>query len=171
MSSSCATRPPRRSHHQRPTVAADDTADVRAGDPERKRTASRLGLAFTQGYLSMDEYETRLSQAFAAHKAGTLSQLTDDLPIDRIRRHDPRRVIARQAAARRGVRIHLFSYLAITLLAISIWAAIAFTTNTWYFWPIWPILGGGIGIVSHAIPVALVTGSNRNAGAACTDRS
>lgn len=167
MSSSCATRAPRRPHHQRPAVVAGDAPDVRAGDPERERTASRLGLAFTQGYLSMDEYESRLSQAFAAQNTGALTQLTDDLPITQISRRDPRRRTARRAAARRGVWIHLFSYLAMALLAISIWLAIAVTANVWYFWPIWPILGGGIGIVSHAIPVALVTRSNPTTSVAC----
>ena len=100
MSSSCATRAPRRPHHQRPALVAGDAPDVRAGDPERERTASRLGLAFTQGYLSMDEYEARLSQAFAAQNTGALTQLTDDLPITQISRRDPSRRTARRAAAR-----------------------------------------------------------------------
>ena len=160
MNSSCATRAPRRPHHQRPVVAAGDVANVRAGDPERERTASRLGLAFTQGYLSMEEYEARLNLAFAAQDIGALTQLTEDLPIEHIRRRDPNRRAARRAAARRGVWIHLFSYLAMAVLTISIWLAIGVTSNAWYFWPIWPILGGGIGIVSHAIPVAMVTRSN-----------
>jgi hypothetical protein len=133
---------------------------VRAGDFERERTATRLGQAFTQGYLSMDEYEARLSQAFAAKNAGALTHLTDDLPVKQISRPDPRRRVARREAARRGVRIHLISYLAMVLSATSIWLAIAVTAGAWYFWPIWPILGGGIGILSHAIPVAFGTRSN-----------
>ena len=170
MNSSCATRAPRRPQHQRPVMAAGDVADVRAGDPERGRTASRLGMAFTQGYLSMAEYEARLSQAFAAQNTAALTRLTDDLPIEHIHRRDPSRRAARRAAARRGVRIHLFSYLAMAVLAISIWLAIGVTANAWYFWPIWPILGGGIGIVSHAIPVAMVTRSNPTTSVACMNR-
>jgi hypothetical protein len=34
------------------------------------------------------------------------------------------------------------------------------TAGAWYFWPIWPILGGMIGVMSHAIPVRAVTASS-----------
>ena len=40
---------------------------VRASDRDRERTANQLGQALSQGYLAMDEYETRLQAAFAAH--------------------------------------------------------------------------------------------------------
>ena len=126
---------------------------VRVGDPERERTAARLGQAFTQGYLSMQEYETRLGQAFAAQTVGALNDLIADLPVERISRRDPRRRAARHAAARRGVQIHLGVYLAVSLLMIGIWLATAVAAGEWYFWPVWPILGWGIGVVSHAIPV------------------
>ena len=81
MSTCCASRPARPSRHQRRVVGAGDVPDVRApdvraGDIERERTATRLGQAFTQGYLSMEEYEARLSQAFAATNVGALTHLT-----------------------------------------------------------------------------------------------
>jgi len=34
-----------------------------------------------------------------------------------------------------------------------VWAAVAATTGASYFWPIWPILGAAIGLVSHALAV------------------
>jgi hypothetical protein len=43
--------------------------------------------------------------------------------------------------------------LAASLLMIGIWLAVAVTVGAWYFWPVWPILGMGIGVVSHAVPV------------------
>lgn len=140
-------------------VAADPA--VRVGDPERERTAAFLGQAFTLGYLSMEEYETRLG-AFEAQTVGALNPLIADLPVDQIRRRDPHRRAARQAAARRGVRIHLVAYLAVSLLMIGIWLATAMAVGVWYFWPAWPILGWGIGIVSHAIPVHACTGKRRH---------
>ena len=180
MSTCCAPRPARRSHHQRlavvaadapdvptadaPDVRAADAPGVRAGDIERERTATRLGQAFTQGYLTMEEYETRLSRAFAATNVAALTHLTADLPVRQISRRDPRRRAARSQAARRGVQIHLLSYLAMAVAVTSIWLAIALTAGAWYFWPVWPILGGGIGIVSHAIGVALGTRSIPKAG-------
>ena len=168
MSTCCASRPARPSRHQRRVVGAGDVPDVRApdvraGDIERERTATRLGQAFTQGYLSMEEYEARLSQAFAATNVGALTHLTDDLPVREISRRDPRRRAARGEAARRGVQIHLISYLAMVMAATSIWLAIAVTAGAWYFWPIWPILGGGIGILSHAIGVRLWQAQNSEA--------
>ncbi len=126
---------------------------VRVGDREREKVISRLGQAFTQGYLSIPDYEARLDQAFEAKTAGALHQALSDLPVGRIVRDDPQRHAARAAAARRGVRIHLAAYLAASLLMIGIWLAVAVSVGAWYFWPVWPILGMGIGVVSHAVPV------------------
>ena len=133
-------------------VTPSDSA-VRVGDAERGRTADHLGQAFTQGYLSMEEYERRLAWAFEAQTAGALEDLLTDLPVAQIIRRDPRRSAQRSAAARRGVQIHLGAYLAVSVLMIGIWLVTAVTAGAWYFWPVWPILGWGIGIVSHAIPV------------------
>lgn len=126
---------------------------IRAGDRERERIANQLGQALAQGYLAMDEYETRLQTAFAADTTGQLQQLVADLPLARLRRNDPRRQAARRAAARRGVQIHLAGYLTMVVIVLTVWLAVGLSAGAWYFWPIWPILGAGIGLVSHAIPV------------------
>jgi fatty acid desaturase len=126
---------------------------VRAGDRERDRTANQLGRALAQGYLAMDEYETRLQAVFAAHTTAELRQLLADLPLDRLRRNVPRRRDALRKAARRSVRIHLAGYAAMVVIVLSVWLTVGLTEGAWYFWPIWPILGAGIGLVSHAIPV------------------
>ena len=63
-------------------MTAPTTASVRAGDRDRERTANLLGQALSQGYLAMDEYETRLQATFAAHTTGELRQLVTDLPLD-----------------------------------------------------------------------------------------
>ena len=39
------------------------------------------------------------------------------------------------------------------VVVLAVWAAVAATTDATYFWPIWPILGGGIGLVSHALGI------------------
>jgi hypothetical protein len=131
---------------------------ARAGDHDRQRTAAHLGQALAQGYLELDEYDQRVQQAFQMHTTGELNQLLADLPLDRIRRADPRRRAARAAAARKGVRIHLAAYLAMTAVVLIVWAAVAATTGASYFWPIWPILGAAIGLVSHALAVRPVVG-------------
>lgn len=134
---------------------------VRVGDRERENLIARLGQAFAQGYLSLPDYESRLDQAIQATTRGAVGQVLGDLPVGRIARDDPRRRAAKIAAARRGVRVHLAAYLAASLLMIGIWLSVALTAGAWYFWPVWPILGMGIGVVSHAVPVHRYLGGAR----------
>lgn len=134
--------------------APQQSADsVRVGDHEREKVISRLGQAFTQGYLSIPEYETRLNQALEVQTAGALNQVLSDLPVRRIVRTDPQRRATRIAIARRGLQIHLIAYLAASVGMIGIWLTLAITAGAWYFWPVWPILGAGIGLFSHAMAV------------------
>ncbi|UXA05101.1 DUF1707 domain-containing protein [Mycobacterium sp. SMC-2] len=128
-------------------------ATPRAGDRDRERTAARLGQALAQGYLDLNEYDQRVQAVFETHTTEELRQLLADLPLERIRRADPRRRAARIEAARRGVRVHLAAYVAMTVIVLTVWAAVAATTGATYFWPIWPILGAGIGLLSHALGI------------------
>jgi hypothetical protein len=137
------------------TTIVPTATSVRAGDADRERTANQLGQALAQGYLAMDEYETRVQATFAAHTTVELRQLVADLPLTQLRRNDPQRQSARRRAARLGVRIHLGAYLAMVVIVLTVWLAVGLTAGAWYFWPIWPILGAGIGLASHAIPVRL----------------
>ena len=134
------------------TTTAISQSD-RAGDRDRQKTAARLAQALAQGYLQMDEYDQRVQAVFQTHTTGELKELLADLPLDRIRRADPRRRAARIAAARKGVRIHLAAFLAMTAVVLTVWAAVAATTGASYFWPIWPILGAAIGLISHALAI------------------
>jgi hypothetical protein len=126
---------------------------LRAGDRERQQTADQLGSALAQGYLEMAEFETRLQRAFAAHTTAELRTLVADLPLAQLRRNDPRRREARRKAARRSVHFHLAGYLAMVVIVLTVWLAVGLTAGAWYFWPIWPILGAGIGVVGHAMPI------------------
>src|SRR6478735_4234503 len=126
---------------------------VRAGDREREQTANQLGQALAQGYFALDEYESRLQATFAAYTTDELRELVADLPLDRIRRNDPARRQARHKAARRGVQIHLAAYLAMVVIVLTVWLVVGLAAGAWYFWPIWPILGAGIGVVGHALPI------------------
>jgi DUF1707 SHOCT-like domain len=138
---------------KRLATATETNPNARAGDRDRQKTATRLGQALAQGYLQIDEYDKRVQAVFQTQKTGELRELLADLPVDRIRRADPRRRAARVAAARLGVRIHLGACLAMAIVVLIIWAAVAVTTGASYFWPIWPILGAAIGLISHALAV------------------
>jgi hypothetical protein len=131
-----------------------NTTAVRVGDRDRQKAADLLSQALTQGYFDLAEYETRIQAAFAAESAEQLRRVLADLPVDHLRRTDPRRSAARKKAARASVRLHLAGYLAMVAIVVAVWLAVALTTGeTAYFWPIWPILGGAIGLLGHALPV------------------
>jgi hypothetical protein len=132
------------------------TPAVRAGDRERERTADQLGQALAQGYLAMDEYETRLQAAFAANTTAELHPLVADLPLVQLRRNDPRRREARRKAARRSVHFHTAGYLAMVVIVLTVWLVVGLTAGAWYFWPVWPILGAGVGLIGHAVPIRLL---------------
>jgi hypothetical protein len=134
-------------------MTAPLAATVRAGDRDRERTANQLGSALAQGYLDMAEYESRLQTAFAANTTAELRPLVADLPLAQLRRNDPRRREARRRAARRGVHLHLAGYLAMIVIVLTVWLAVGLGAGAWYFWPIWPILGAGIGVLGHALPI------------------
>jgi hypothetical protein len=51
--------------------------------------------------------------------------------------------------AKRGFWIHSSVYLVVNAALVLIWAL----TDTSYFWPVWPMLGWGIGVVAHAVSV------------------
>ncbi|KAA0110807.1 DUF1707 domain-containing protein [Mycolicibacterium sp. P1-5] len=127
---------------------------VRVGDRDRENTADLLSQALAQGYFDLAEYEIRVQSAFAAVSTEQLRGLVADLPVDHLRRSDPRRISARKKAARASVWIHLAGYLAMVAIVLTVWLAVALTTGeTAYFWPVWPILGGAIGLLGHLLPV------------------
>jgi eukaryotic-like serine/threonine-protein kinase len=49
----------------------------------------------------------------------------------------------------RSFKIHLTLYPLVNVLLIGIWAA----SGGGYFWPVWPILGWGIGLAAHGAPL------------------
>jgi hypothetical protein len=70
-----------------------------------------------------------------------------DAPTDPVISEEEMRLRAtRNAYRKRGFRHHLRTYVLVNLLLVAIWAV----TGADYFWPIWPILGWGIGIGFHA---------------------
>jgi uncharacterized protein DUF1707 len=59
-----------------------DRRAVRAGDDDRHGTVRQLQRAFGQGRLTVDEFEERVSAAYAARTLGELADLVSDLPRD-----------------------------------------------------------------------------------------
>ena len=61
-------------------------------------------------------------------------------------------------ALRTSVKIHVTIFALVNLMLIAIWAA----SGGGYFWPIWPLLGWGIGVGAHAaLTQAVISGSRK----------
>ena len=107
---------------------------LRASDAEREHHAELLREHAGQGRLTVDELDERLDRVYAARTVGELAPIVSDLPSPH-RPRPPRR--------RARPRPELAAFLAVNLMLIVIWAA----TGAGYFWPIWPLLGWGLGII------------------------
>jgi class 3 adenylate cyclase len=125
--------------------------DLRVSDADRERVADLLRGHYGAGRLSDDELDERIEAAYAARTGSDLAALTADLPADRPATAHRRR----RGALETSVRIHLTVYLVVNLGLIAIWAA----SGGGYFWPIWPILGWGIGLGGHAAPLLAQRGA------------
>src|SRR3954447_252378 len=128
--------------------------NLRASDADRERVAARLREHYGAGRLSDDDLSERVEAAYGVRTMQELEALTADLPSA----PKPGRA-RRRGALETSVRIHLTVYLIVNALLIGIWAA----TGGGYFWPIWPILGWGIGLGCHAAPLLARRGGSRRA--------
>jgi hypothetical protein len=132
----------RRHHHHReyrPGVTSTsqvEADDVRASDAEREEVITALRTHAGDGRLGVEELDERVEAAYTAKTRRELVALTTDLP----RAPRPPR------DGRREFGEHLRFYLSVMALLVVIWTL----TGMGYFWPIWPIVGWGVGIVSHA---------------------
>ena len=118
------------------------TDDLRASDADREQHAELLREHAAQGRLTVDELEERLDRVYAARTRGELAPVVADLPAPRPARARRRHAAA---AARRlsPARPEVAAFLAVNLVLLVIWAA----TGAGYFWPIWPLLGWGLGLI------------------------
>jgi hypothetical protein len=109
-------------------------SDLLASDADRERIAEQLRAAAGEGRLTAEELEERLERALSARTEAELAPLVADLPA----RAEP------TAHRERWDRDHVRAYLGVSVMLVAIWAL----TGAGYFWPIWPILGWGIGVLA-----------------------
>jgi hypothetical protein len=144
----CHTRRRRHDHHSAPDFhrepAPQAAPDLRVADEDRDHAITLLGQHAAAGRLSAEELEERSDQVLAARTHGELDAVFADLPdLPDLPRARPRR--ERSEGHGDDLREHLTAFLLVNLVLIAIWAA----TGAGYFWPIWPLLGWGIGVLSH----------------------
>jgi hypothetical protein len=126
---------------------------MRASDADRERVLDSLRDHGAAGRLTTEELEERADRTLAARTFGELDAVLADLPGKLARRSSTER----NELARRGYSEHLRSYLMVMALLVTIWAL----TGMGYFWPVWPMLGWGIGIACHR--ASLPRGARRGA--------
>jgi hypothetical protein len=129
--------------------------DIRASDVDRQRAVDQLRHHLGDGRLSIDEFEERAAQAYAARTVADLSPVLADLPVvragggppvrDRRRESRPRPMHGPLAST--AYRIHLYTWPVLSLFWIVIWLA---TGADGSFWPIYPIAGYGLSVGLHA---------------------
>lgn len=117
---------------------------LRASDADREGTADALRDHATAGRLDPDELDERLGAAYAARTVEDLAGLVADLPVPagpsapaRPADHEAREELRAQLVQRGG------GALAIVLVCVVVWLA---TGADGHFWPIWVLLGCGVGV-------------------------
>ena len=117
---------------------------LRVGDAERERVADLLAEHHAAGRLTLAELDERLGATLSARTRDELTAPLADLPIPPHTPAPPTRRTSSVAVL--GWRVHLITYLAVIAgLLWLIWAL----TGAGYPWPIWPMLGWGVGLVGQ----------------------
>jgi Domain of unknown function (DUF1707)/2TM domain len=128
------------SEEQQTSPAKRRAVQLRASDAEREQAAAALREHAAAGRLTIEELDHRAQAAFAARTRRDLDALFEDLPAE-----PPDRDNAKIRTKKRAHAAHVRSYVVVSLGLVLIWAL----SGAGYFWPVWPIMGWGIGVASH----------------------
>jgi hypothetical protein len=114
---------------------------IRTSDAEREQYARILRAAMAEGRLSLDEGEERLARVYAATYRDELSPLTADLPDGgRQALYDTPEA---RAEARTGFRRHIGVAATVAAVLLGLWLL----SPTHFFWPLFPLLFLGFGVL------------------------
>ena len=126
---------------------------MRATDADRDVVLDVLRDAFVDGRLSQTEHDQRSGAALECRTIGEIAPLVSDLvaagtsPV----RATSAGTVHEQAVAkyRRDLRDSRNGWIFVSVLTVGIWAATSgFGAGAYFFWPVFPILGVGIGYLS-----------------------
>ena len=131
-----------------------EVPDLRVSDAEREQTTDRLRAAAGEGRLEADELDERLTRAFGALTQSELAVLTADLPAPA----QPTAALAPLSPERHPLGSRLLQLAVPNVICIAVWAA----SGAGNFWPIWVLVGTGIGAVT--LIVRHLTGADEDDG-------
>lgn len=129
-------------------VPRPEAETLRAADADRHKIADQLKASLDEGRLSLDEYDDRVRQAYAARTYAELLILVADLPKPGVSAAE---VSARQAAELRKAERKLPMALlvlwtiwgAATAVNLMVWFLVSFTVaGDVYPWPVWLLVPG-----------------------------
>jgi hypothetical protein len=137
---------------------------LRAGDADRAAVADVLGRHMSAGRLTLEEFDERLTRAYAAKTFGELDELTADLPaLDRPGREDRRTTpapasspasVCRPGSSPHGndIRSAWRGWLTTALIVLTVWATTSLASwELHYFWPIWVIGPWGAVLLARTV--------------------
>ena len=129
-------------------VPRPEAETLRAADADRHKIADQLKASLDEGRLSLDEYDDRVRQAYAARTYAELLILVADLPKPGVSAAE---VSARQAAEVRKAERKLPMALLVlwtiwgsaTAVNLVVWFLVAVTVaDDIYPWPVWLLAPG-----------------------------
>jgi class 3 adenylate cyclase len=123
---------------------------ARASDAERERVAKQLRDHLADGRISHDELAVRLDATYNAKTRADLDLVLRDLPVSAEQAADETRRSRREhrRRVRKGFKAHFTSWALVNGFLVGIWATTG--ANVHEFWPIWPMMGWGLGLAFHA---------------------
>jgi hypothetical protein len=128
---------------------------IRASDTDRDRAVDQLRQHLADGRLTMEEFTERVDEAYEARTTADLQRALRELPHVRVT--EPRTPEQREKATRhqfkkqRELRSHLVTFVLVNTFLVAIWLATSVAAGEpIFFWPIFPILGWGLGLAVQA---------------------
>jgi len=122
-------------------------ARLRASDHDRERVAETVQAAGSEGRLTLEEVEDRLSAVYAARYTDELRELTVDLPRPASPRPRGGWPLTRSALREHpALRVHLGIVVVLATVLIVRWAV----GGAVFFWPAMPLFWLFISLLAHA---------------------